>query len=601
MQAKPTKKEEKFIADKLAGMSLRQKIGQMTMPERMHFTAEDVKTHAFGSVLSGGGSHPGDNNPDDWVRMNDEYWQASMQAEPAIPLLFGVDAVHGHNNVKGATIFPHNIALGAAADVALVKSIAAITGREILASGLEWNFAPTLAVMQNCQWGRTYESFGCDPTLSGEFGKVFVEGMQGAGVMACAKHWVGDGGTSHGIDQGETTVDWQTLKDTHIAPYLPALEAGVMTVMVSFNSWNGDKCHGHHFLITEYLKQELGFGGIVVSDWDGIDYLDEDYDAAIVKAANAGLDIFMVPERWREFMTGLERQVNEGRVPMERIDDAVSRILLTKLRYGLFDLSRPVERKTAATQKDVMEDFGSDANRAVAREAVRKSLVLLKNEGTLPLTGQEHILVAGKSANNLGHQCGGWTISWQGERDGARILGTSIWEGIKALAPAASLSEKLDGAEVDPNEHDLAIVVIGELPYAEGMGDVRPTDQLLEDAKARIKGLMNPLEPYARSLELAKVHPEDLQCIKRIADAGVPVVTVLVSGRPLVVNQELAASSAFVAAWLPGTEGDGVAEVLFGKADFQGRLPVAWPAADPEPGEESYELLFDAGYGLRTE
>ena len=600
MQAKPSNEESRFVTEKLATMDLRQKIGQMTMPERMHITTQDITAHGFGSVLSGGGSHPGDNSPLDWVKMNDEYWQAVMESSAGIPLLFGVDAVHGHNNVKGATIFPHNLALGAIGDPALVKSIAAITGKEVLASGLEWSFAPTLAVVQNCQWGRTYESFGCDPVKNGELGRAFVEGMQGAGAMACAKHWVGDGGTCHGIDQGETTVDWQTLQATHISPYLPVLEAGVMTVMVSFNSWNGEKCHGNHFLITEYLKQELGFAGIVVSDWDGIDYLDADYDTAIAKAANAGLDIFMVPERWREFMAGLERHVNEGRVPMSRIDDAVSRILLTKLRYGLFELPRPAERKTAATDPGIAEEFGSVASRSIAREAVRRSLVLLKDEGALPLTGQERILVAGKNANNLGHQCGGWTISWQGERDNTKIQGTSVWQGIKAQAPGAVLSANLDGAEADTKEHDLAIVVIGEFPYAEGMGDVRSNDQLLVEAGSMINGLMNPLEPYSRSLELAQVHPEDLQCIKRIADAGVPVVTVLVSGRPMVINRELDSSSAFVAAWLPGTEGDGLAEVLFGKAEFEGRLPLPWPAADPAPGEEQPKTLFEVGYGLKA-
>ena len=589
--------QEAFLSGWLERMSLRRKIGQMTMAERLHVTPEDVKQEALGALLSGGGSHPGDNSAAAWVEMNDRFWQAAVADEdsPGVPILFGVDAVHGHNNVQGATIFPHNIGLGAAGDPGLVADVARATARELLATGLEWNFAPVLAVVGNCQWGRTYESFGGDPQRVAELGLHYVKALQDEGVMGCAKHWVGDGGTKHGMDQGETTLDWQAFEATHVAPYYPAIEAGVLTVMVSFNSWNGEKCHGHRFLITELLKERLGFAGIVVSDWDGVKYLHEDYGEAVGKSVNAGLDMFMVPEAWRDFMDALEAQVRQGKVRMERIDDAVRRILRTKLRYGLFDNPRPARRAGAGTAS-----FGCRAHREIARRAVRKSLVLLKNQGALlPLAAQQRILVAGRNAHNLGHQCGGWTLSWQGESGNDSLQGTSVWEGVRALAPRAELSADLSGAEADPKRHDVALAVIGETPYAEGLGDIRPGDEVLVETGSSVNGLLNPLEPYAKSLKLADTHPEDLACIQRIAAKGVPVVALLISGRPLVVDEELQAASAFVAAWLPGTQGQGVAEVLLGHCDFTGRLPLPWPTGAAN-GEEAggFKALFPTGYGL---
>ena len=590
--------EEAFLASWLERMTLRQKIGQMTMVERLHVTPADVKENALGALLSGGGSHPGDNSAQAWVEMNDRFWQAAVADEDSlgVPILFGVDAVHGHNNVQGATIFPHNIGLGAADDAQLVADIARATAREILATGLEWNFAPVLAVAENCHWGRTYESFGSDPQRVAKLGRRYVEALQEEGVMGCVKHWVGDGGTKHGMDQGETTLDWRAFETTHVAPYYPALEAGVLTVMVSFNSWNGEKCHGHRFLITELLKERLGFAGIVVSDWDGVKYLDEDYGAAVRKSVNAGLDMFMVPERWREFMDTLEGQVRQGRVSVSRIDEAVRRILRTKLRYGLFDSPRPARRAGVGA-----DSFGCQAHGDIARRAVKKSLVLLKNEqSALPLAPHQRILVAGKNAHNLGHQCGGWTLSWQGESGNGSLDGTTIWEGIRALAPRAELSADLSGAEADPKRHDVAVAVIGEKPYAEGLGDIRPGDEVLVETGSRVNGLLNPLEPYAKSLKLAQTHPEDLACIRRIAAKGVPVVALLISGRPLVVDEELEAAAAFVAAWLPGTQGQGVAEALLGKCDFTGRLPLPWPGSGVGAAERAsgYELLFPVGYGL---
>jgi beta-glucosidase len=586
----------------LSCMSLDQKIGQMTQPERMACTPEDVKEFHIGSVLSGGGSCPGNNRPADWVAMNDAYWMASMEADEdhlAIPVIYGVDAIHGNGNVLGATIFPHNIGLGAARDPDLVHRIAQATAREILATGVDWTFAPTLAVARNLHWGRCYESYSSNPELVGSYAAPFVTGMQGDlgddGVVACVKHWVGDGGTTHGIDQGETTVSFDELQSVHIAPYRPAINAGAMTVMASFNSWNGDKCHGHRRLLTDVLKGELGFQGFVISDWDGIDYLSKSYYDAVGMGVNAGIDMFMVSVAWQQFIRHLRTHVERGSVPESRIDDAVRRILRVKLAFGLFEKPRPMDRPWSNSPT-----FGGQAHRDLAREAVRKSLVLLKNdEEALPIRPDARVLVAGKSAHNRGYQCGGFTVAWQGAEDNESIEGgCSIWEGIKELSPAAQLSDHGLGADADSSKHDVAIVVIGERPYAEGMGDVRAGENVIVEAGSQIRGEMKVLAPYGRTLEHAVSHPEDLATIARIRAAGVPVVVVFVSGRPVVANLELAAAQAFVAAWLPGSEGRGVAEVLFGEHDFQGRLPFAWPSDASSIGQPSAQPLFELGYGL---
>lgn len=587
----------------LSQMSLEQKIGQMTQPERMACTADDVKEFHIGSVLSGGGSCPGDNDPGDWVNMNDAYWMASMEADDehlAIPLLYGVDAIHGNGNVRGATVFPHNIGLGAARDPDLIKRIAQATAKEILATGVDWTFAPTLAVARDIHWGRSYESYSEDPALVGSYAAPFVDGMQGDmgedAVVACVKHWVGDGGTTYGIDQGETTISLEELQSTHIAPYRPAIDEGVLTVMASFNSWNGDKCHGHRQLLTEVLKGELGFDGFVISDWDGIDYLSKSYYDAVGMSVNAGIDMFMVSVDWQQFIRHLVTHVEKGTVPLSRIDDAVRRILRVKFAFGLFDKPRPLERRWS---NDTV--FGGTETRNVAREAVRKSLVLLKNDqATLPLKRDARILVAGKSAHNRGHQCGGFTIAWQGVEDNDSIEGgCSVWEGIQSVAPNAVLSEDPLAADADPAKHDIAVVVIGERPYAEGMGDVRPGDNVIVEAGSQIRGEMKVLEPYGRTLEHAVAHPEDLALISSLVAKGIPVVAVLISGRPLPVGPELAAAQAFVAAWLPGSEGQGVSDVLFGDHDFQGRLSFAWPRDAASINDSSIAPLFPFGFGLR--
>jgi beta-glucosidase len=616
------------IESLLNKMTLDQKIGQMTQTERMAITPHEVKVHHIGSVLSGGGSVPGANKPSDWIEMNDAYWAASMEEDEhhlAIPIIYGVDAIHGHNNVVGATIFPHNIGLGAANDPDLIEKIAKVTAKEILSTGVEWTFAPTLAVARDNHWGRTYESYSEDPEIVQSYAGRFVNGLQGDlgkdSVIGCVKHWVGDGGTSYGIDQGDTEISDKEMTSIHIAPYYTALTEGVLTVMVSFNSWNGKKCHGHRYLLTDVLKNELEFDGFIISDWDGIDYLDENFYEAVAKGVNAGIDMFMVSEKWREFIAHTKSHVESGKIPMERIDDAVRRILYVKIKYGLFDKPRPSERYWSKNP-----DFGSVANREVAREAVRKSLVLLKNEDNiLPLSKSARIIVAGKNADDRGHQCGGFTIAWQGVSDSeamgrdkedsavvmdyqstaARVQnatiegGTSIWEGIKTVAPNAILN--IDGSAADPKKHDVGIVVIGETPYAEGMGDIRVGDHTIGETSEKIEGFLKVLAPYGYSTVLNELHPEDLRSIQRITDKGIPAVVILVSGRTLIIKKELEASAAFVAAWLPGSEGQGVADVLFGDYDFQGKLSFTWQKNRNEnylKGDNPYEPLFPYGYGL---
>ncbi len=623
---------ERHISELMAKMNLDQKVGQIVQPERQFIDPEEVKEYHIGSVLSGGGSVPGDNTPGEWVQMNDAYWAASMEEDDehlAIPIIYGIDAIHGNTNVLGAVIFPHNIGLGAANDPDLIEQIAIATAREIAATGVEWTFAPTLAVARNDHWGRTYESYAEFPEVICDYAARFVKGLQGdygeENVIACVKHWVGDGATEHGIDQGDTCINEAELRRIHIPPYRSAIKAGVLTVMASLNSWNQVKCHGHKFLLTDVLKNELGFEGIVVSDWDGIDYLSEDYAEAAAIGLNAGLDMFMITEKWKEFIQHVKTHVELGRVPMERLDDAVRRILRVKFKFGMFNKPRPAQRKLA---KDP-SCFGSKAHREIAREAVRKSLVMLKNEDDiLPLDKSARILVAGKNANNRGHQCGGFTIAWQGVTDNDSVIGgTSIWEGIQAVASNAVLSAGGDGTDADPDKHDVALVVIGELPYAEMLGDIRVagltkekesvTDPAPKSEDGPMEDGNNNASPYQMAyhetmpdtdeetygthLYLHELHPEDIATIRNITSKGIPVVVIMICGRPLVVNHELEASRAFVVAWLPGSEGQGVADVIFGNYDFQGKLSFSWPRYDDENwniGDENYNPLYPCDYGL---
>jgi beta-glucosidase len=567
---------ERQVEALLSRMTLAEKIGQMTQVDSGALKDKSqIQKYGLGSVLSGGDSDPADNTPQAWLKLVQECQSWADKTRLRIPLLYGVDAVHGHNNVLGAVIFPHNIGLGATRNPALVERAARVTAQEVAGTGINWTFAPCVAVAQNAQWGRTYESFSASPELVGALGAAAVRGFQGGdftapgSVLACAKHFVGDGGTLDGRDQGNTAVDEATLRRIHLAPYVPALKAGVGSVMVSFSSWNGEKMHGHHKLLTDVLKGELGFKGFVVSDWAGIDQLPHDYKGSIAASINAGVDMAMVPNgpgqrrNYVDFITKLSELVNEGQVPMARIDDAVRRILRMKFEAGLFDAKPADPALTAA--------IGSAAHREVARECVRQSLVLLKNEhGALPLAKNVRtLLVVGQAADDLGMQCGGWTISWQGAPGRVTPGGTAILEAIrKSVSPETKVNYSADGASLDAaGAADAVIVVVGEKPYAEMRGD-------------------------RSDLRLGA---EDAALIHKARQAGVPLVTVLLSGRPLILGDALKASDAFVAAWLPGTEGLGVTDVLFGDFAPSGKLPRAWPEA---AGAASAQTGFAFGHGL---
>ena len=591
--------------DILSGLTLREKIAQMTQVERSSCSPAQVKKYKFGSVLSGAGSFPGENSPQEWLDMVDEYWLASRGADgQGIPVLFGTDAIHGHCNLRHATIFPHNIGLGAAADSTLAFNIAQATAKEMMATGVDWAFAPNLAIAKDIRWGRFYESISERPDVVAEFAPLLVSGLQSAHqqqrIIACAKHFIGDGGTYKGIDQGDTRLPLQQLEETHIVPFKQAIAADVMTVMVSFSSVNGVKCHGSKELINDILKEKMGFQGFVVTDMEALDFLSNDYYEAIGKSVNAGIDMFMLPERWEQFMDYLLEHAQLGSVPISRIDDAVRRIIAVKLAVGLFDLPRPSQRPMAITS-----NIGCEAHQSLALEAVHKSQVLLKNDGDLlPLSAQKPVLVCGKNAHNVGHQCGGFSIDWQGfSGNDALVGGTTVFDGIRSHAEHCKLITEPDIDAVSSEQFDVAIVVIGETPYAEGLGDIRDCSNSIVETGSMIQGKLNVTEPYGDSYHLKTLHPEDYALIETLKAKGIKVVTVLISGRPLVINDELAASDAFVAAWLPGGQGHGVADVLFGAQPFTGRLPFAWPSAIlPDTGHRptEYSELFPLGYGLNT-
>lgn len=565
---------EHRVGDLLGRMSLDDKIGQMVQGERASATPEVAAGHRLGSVLSGGGSAPDTNTAEAWADMYDEYQRAALGTPLGIPTMYGVDAVHGHNNVAGATIFPHNIGLGAAHDPRLVERIGRATAEEVSATGIDWNFAPCLCVARDDRWGRTYESFGEQPRDAVENATV-IDGLQGrkldgpASVLATAKHFIGDGGTTGGDDQGDTELTEAELRETHLPPFQEAIDRGVGSVMISYSSWNGSKAHGDEYLITDLLKGELRYSGIVVSDYNGIDQIDgeEGFTAAEVRqSVNASIDMFMVPEEFAKFITLLRAEVDAGRVTEDRIDDANRRILTKKFELGLFE--RPL------ADRSYLPTVGSAEHRALAREAVRKSQVLLKNDEVLPLAKEDNrIFVAGKNADDIGNQSGGWTISWQGE-SGPITPGTTIREGIEEVAGESSTVDYDREADGIDDGYDVAVVVVGETPYAEYEGD-RP-DGLGLDA-------------------------EDLETLAKVRATGVPTVAVLVSGRPLDITGELGDLDGLLASWLPGTEGAGVADVLFGDHDPGGRLTMSWAESfDQQPINEGdgKTPLFAYGYGL---
>jgi beta-glucosidase len=587
------------VEELLARMTLEEKIGQMTQVEKNSLSPEAVKQFFIGSVLSGGGGYPAENNAAGWAKMVGDFQEAALQTRLGIPILYGVDAVHGHNNLHSAVIFPHNIGLGAARDPDLVYRIGRATAEEMAATGVYWNFAPTVAVPQDLRWGRTYEGYGEDTQLVAQLGSAYIKGLQGEAinaplsVLATAKHYLGDGGTTWGssrmlfpippgysfegtnnrfafmIDQGETSLDEDTLRAVHLTPYIEAIQAGVQVVMASFSSWNGVKLHAHRYLLTQVLKDELGFKGFVVSDWGGIDQVADDYYQAVVTAINAGVDMSMVPFNYERFINTLKQAAETGDVPLERIDDAVRRILRVKFEAGIFERVRPDPRHLSLV--------GAKEHRQLAREAVVKSMVLLKNEAqTLPLAkSTPTILVGGQAANNIGLQCGGWTIEWLG-KPGNITPGNTILVGIQEAASSTSeVVYEADGQfeQFTDQAAEIGIAVLAESPYAEGFGD-------------------------RADLSLPA---EDVQLIERMRLRCRKLVVLLLSGRPLILTNQLALMDALVAAWLPGTEGQGIADVLFGDLPFTGKLPYCWPRDMGQiPIQAETKPLFPFGYGLQV-
>ncbi|MFI7118462.1 glycoside hydrolase family 3 protein [Amycolatopsis sp. NPDC049868] len=564
------------VNDLLKRMSLDDKIGQMTQAERGAVTPDQAAALKLGSLLSGGGSVPASNTPTGWADMVDSYQKAAVSTPLGIPTIYGVDAVHGHNNVYGATIFPHNIGLGAANNPRLVEKIGRATALEVAGTGPQWDFSPCLCVARDDRWGRTYESFGESPrdaianasAITGLQGRRL--GEQPGSVLATAKHYVGDGGTTNGVDQGDTEISERELRQIHLPPFRAAIDRGVGSVMISFSSFQGVRMHAQKYLIADVLKKELRFRGLVISDYNAINQIDgkEGFTPEEVRlSVNAGIDMFMVPWDAPQFIAYLKAEVEAGRVSRDRIDDANRRILAEKFELGLFE--HPY------TDRSLQKTFGSKEHRELARQAVRESQVLLKNDGVLPLAKQNNkIFVAGKNANDIGNQAGGWTLTWQGQ-SGPVIPGTTILDGIKSGAgKGTTVTYDRAGNGID-GSYQVAVAVVGETPYAEGQGD-RPNGFGLD--------------------------AEDLATIAKLKNSGVPVVVVTVSGRPLDIAAQLPRFDGLVAAWLPGSEGAGVADVLYGDYNPTGKLTFSWPvsaAQEPVNVGDGKKALYPYGYGLR--
>ncbi len=583
--------EDRIVADIVSRMSLERKIAQLIQPQINSFTAEDMEKYRFGSYLNGGNGGPyGDEfaPPSEWLRLADEMYDASVKplpnGEPAVPVMWGTDAVHGHSNIVGATLFPHNIALGATGDADLVRRIGHATAIEIEVTGIDWNFSPTVAVARDDRWGRTYESYSEDPDLVAKLGAALVEGQQGTPgsdgylgdtrVIATAKHFFGDGGTENGVDQGDVNGDIDELLALHGRPYPAAIDAGVEAIMASFNSINGRKMHGNKALLTDVLRGEMGFDGLVVGDWNGHGQIKGCTVTDCPQSLMAGLDIYMVPDDWKALMDSLIAQVQDGTIPMARVDEAVTRVLRVKYRAGLLgeNVKRPSERGVAG-QYNLL---ASPEHRALAREAVAKSQVLLKNNGVLPLKAGANVLVAGTAADDVGQASGGWTLEWQGGRKDQLPRerfpkATSIWDGIQENIVASGGTATLSEDGTFESRPDVAVVVFGERPYAEFAGDQRT---------------------------LVFRDEEGLELLRSFKAQDIPTVAVFLSGRPMWMNRELNAADAFVASWLPGSEGAGVADVLAGKMAATGKLSFSWPATcegTPLNGPEG--ALFAFGYG----
>ncbi len=589
---------EKRVNDLLASMTIEEKVGQIVQGDISSITPEDVRTYHLGSVLAGGNSDPGGRynaTPAEWLALADAFYEASIDKSKGgkgIPVMFGIDAVHGQSNIVGATIFPHNIGLGATRNPELLRRIGEITALETRATGMEWAFAPTVAVPQDDRWGRSYEGYSESPEVVASFAGAMVEGLQGKvgtkefldgrHVISSVKHFLGDGGTTNGEDQGDTKLSEADLVRIHAAGYPPAIAAGAQSVMASFNSVNGVKMHGNKAFLTDALKGRMNFGGFVVGDWNGHGQVDGCTPSDCPATINAGLDMAMAPDSWKGFYDTALAAAKAGTIPQERLDDAVRRILRVKFRLGLFEAGKPSQRAVGGK----FELLGAPEHRAVARQAVRESLVLLKNQGgVLPLDPRKRILVAGSGANDMTKQVGGWTYSWQGSGSKREDFpnADTIFEGIAQQAKAAGGEATMAVDGKFTQKPDVAVVVFGEDPYAEFQGDIpnlmyRPGDD------------------------------SDLELIKRLKAAGIPVVSVFLSGRPLWMNREINASDAFVAAWLPGSEGAGVADVILRKADgsvqndFKGKLGFSWPRTAIQVannvGQKDYDPQFAFGFGL---
>jgi beta-glucosidase len=594
-RVKPAIAHDPALEDKItaimADMSLREKVGQLIMAEYKAISPKDAKRNNIGGLLNGGGSWPTDepgSRPVDWLAMADLYYKQSVKSSSRIPIIWGTDAVHGHNNVAGATIFPHNIGLGAANDPALMRDIGVATAREVAVTGIDWAFAPTLAVVQDVRWGRTYEGYSSDPEIVASLSKEILLGLQGhpalgnflseEKIIATAKHFVADGGPVYGtgrnnkIDQGDVPLDEATLAQLHGRPYIDALGVGVQTVMASFSSWNGQKMHHHKYLLTDILKNRMGFDGFVVGDWNGHEQVPGCSPSSCAAAINAGVDMIMVPYEWKKFLENTVRQVERGDITMSRLDDAVRRILRVKFRAGVMKGKAPSERLLAGRAALI----GFENHRAVARHAVRKSLTLLKNNAVLPVRAKR-VHIAGVGADNERIQAGGWTMDWQGRDVAAdKYAGfTTVGAGLRAALAAAGAQEVPDAKTLRAG--DVAIYVFGESPYAEFEGDKDSTD-------------------------FDRLSKADIAFFKAMQAKGVKTVAVFLTGRPSGIDKIIDLSDAFVVAWLPGSEGAGIADVLVadnnGQAryDFTGKLLFAWPADDAAAIDTRYKLGFGLSY-----
>ena len=597
-------------------MTLREKIGQMTQAEKNSVTPDEVREHGIGSVISGGGGNPEPNTPDAWCAMVLGFRRAALESRLGVPLLYGVDAVHGHNNVVGATIFPHNVGLGAVGDADLVRRIGRATAVEMVATGVRWNFAPAVSLPVDVRWGRTYEGYGQDPGLVGRLAAAYVEGLLGHrwdapdAVLPSAKHFLADGAARYGtstrwdraavrsvaddptlanaglgdgflelldrgawsIDQGEVHFDERGLREVFLPPFRAAIAAGALNVMVSYGSWGGVRMHAHRYLLNDVLKGEIGFEGFVVSDWAAIDQIDGDHDVCVERSINAGIDMVMVPFAWRRFMDALEAAVERGTVPVERVDNAVRRILTVKARLGLFDADRE------PTGEDALARVGHADHRRLAHEAARRSVLLLQNRcDALPLPPSlPSLLVAGTGADDVGLQCGGWTVSWMGAA-GPITAGTTLLQGLRRLRPASAIAFEPDGR--GEGRAVAGIVVLAEEAYAEGMGD-----------------------RHSLALE-----PDELALVERVRARVDTLVLVLYTGRPRILGDAARIADAIVCAWLPGSEGAAVAEPIVGASGFGARLRLRWPAADADlplhpfgPLGGGPAALFEIGAGLST-